>query len=130
MKRFVLGLLVAGSCIVPAMAGERLVATVTTVVPLVCEVELSGRSLVPGREDVGTLREVCNNGEGYRVIARPTGDVTGGKLVVDGREIGIETGVDVEIAVVAHASIKERTIRFVAGSMETNGELSVRIEAR
>ncbi len=129
MKVFLLGLVISAAAIAPVTAFDRHSAAVTTVVPLACEVELTGATLSPLVSAVGTTREFCNNGRGYRVIASSSGNVTGSTLIVDGREIPLQAGVDVEIATVGHAAIRERTIRFVAASQDATGRLSLRVEA-
>jgi hypothetical protein len=120
----------AAVCIAPGNANDSRMASVTTVVPLDCTVRLSDTTLVASRETVGVTSEFCNNGTGYRLIATPTGNVTGSRLIVDGREIRLEAGIDVVLASEPQAAIRERAISFVAHSDDASGELSVRVETR
>lgn len=130
MKRLILGLLASALTVAPGNANNFRIASVTTVVPLDCSVRISDTTLAADREIVGVTRELCNNGSGYSLIAMPTGNVTGSKLIVDGREIGLEAGVEVVLASEQRAAIRERTIIFVPKSQDARGELSVRVVAR
>jgi hypothetical protein len=104
----------------------------TAEVPLVCNVALQGGNAqfdANGVALLGTTTDFCNKADGYRLIARATGDVAGGRLLVDGRSFPLTANAEFELAASPTAARTGRTIHFDAGSTDGGGQLSLRIVA-
>jgi hypothetical protein len=104
----------------------------TAEVPLVCNVALQGGSAnfdANGIALLGTTTEFCNKADGYRLMARATGDVAGARLLVDGRSFPLTSNTEFELASIPSAARTGRTIHFDAGSTDGGGQLSLRIVA-
>lgn len=75
------------------------------------------------------LREFCNNGAGYRVVASYSKQLASGQLFVDGNAIALDGSGEVVVSDVSHAASTTRTIA-VAGSDKASGSIRFRIEPR
>ncbi|MBF9151513.1 hypothetical protein [Novosphingobium jiangmenense] len=105
--------------------------TITGQVPLVCRVSVddSASAMMSANGNRSVLREFCNNGAGYRVVASYSKQLSAGQLVVDGQPIALDGSGEVVISDVSHAASTARTIA-VSGSDKVAGSIRFRIEPR
>ncbi|MGV3512401.1 MAG: hypothetical protein ACO1OX_10405 [Novosphingobium sp.] len=105
--------------------------TITGQVPLVCRISVdnSASALLNANGNKSELREFCNNGAGYRVVASYGKQLAAGRLIVDGQAIALDGSGEVVISDVAHAASIVRTIA-VEGDGKTAGSIRFRIEPR
>ncbi|MGE8132307.1 hypothetical protein ACQKO5_01770 [Novosphingobium subterraneum] len=75
------------------------------------------------------LREFCNNGAGYRVVATYSKQLAAGRLIVDGRTIALDGSGEVVISDVSHAAATTRSIAIEADG-KAAGSIRFRIEPR
>lgn len=105
--------------------------TISGQVPLVCRVSVdnSASAMLSANGNKSLLREFCNNGAGYRVVASFSKQLAAGRLVVDGRTIPLNASGEVVVSDVASAASSVRTIA-VEGDAKLAGSIRFRIEPR
>lgn len=99
-------------------------------VPVICRVSIDS-PLVPdtaGRVSLGTMKEFCNNPAGYRVIVERSSLAGSAILIVDGREILLNSGQSVVVAQSARAAVAARKVELEIGTGGQAGALAFRIE--
>jgi hypothetical protein len=104
----------------PAFAGETAQRSfeIRGVVPLVCNATYDGNIAVEsdGTIDLGAVREFCNSGSGYRVVATYSGSADPGSLIVDGRAVALNASGQTTIAESAGPAILSRQLAYRPGS--------------
>lgn len=105
--------------------------TISGQVPLVCRVSVdnSASAMLSANGNKSLLREFCNNGAGYRVVASFSKQLAAGRLIVDGRTIPLNASGEVVVSDVASAASSVRTIA-VEGDAKLAGSIRFRIEPR
>ncbi|MBB4613568.1 hypothetical protein [Novosphingobium taihuense] len=105
--------------------------TISGQVPLVCRVSVdnSASVMLSANGNKSLLREFCNNGAGYRVVASYSKQLAAGRLVVDGRSIPLNASGEVLVSDVASAASSVRTIA-IEGDGKLTGSIRFRIEPR
>ncbi len=100
-------------------------------VPVVCRVnvESGAGSTLSSNQVQGTLREFCNSGAGYRVVASYSPQLASGRLIVDGRVLNLDGSGEVVISDSSHAAISARSI-VIEGTGKKGGSIRFRIEPR
>lgn len=100
-------------------------------VPLICRVSVdnSASAMLSANGNKSLLREFCNNGAGYRVVATYSRQLATGRLIVDGRTIPLNGSGEVLVSDVAYAASAVRTI-VIEGDGKLAGSLRFRIEPR
>lgn len=100
-------------------------------VPVVCRVNLeNGASTSLGSNQVqGTLREFCNSGAGYRVVAKYSPQLASGRLIIDGRVLNLDRTGEVVISDSSHAAFVARSITIDSNG-KNGGSIRFQIEPR
>lgn len=124
-----LGTVAAGGAVQASQGSASI--TITGQVPLVCRVSVdnSASAMLNANGNKSELREFCNNGAGYRVVATYSKQLAAGRLIVDGRAIALDGSGEVLISDVAHAAAKTRSIAIEANG-KAAGSIRFRIEPR
>ncbi|MDT0508327.1 hypothetical protein [Novosphingobium sp. MMS21-SN21R] len=125
---------VAGSAgMAGAVSATEAVSTINIrgTVPVVCRVSVeSGASATLSANQIqGTLREFCNSGAGYRVLASYSPQLASGKLIVDGRVFNLDGSGEIVISDSSHAAISAREI-VIDSNGKKGGSIRFRIEPR
>lgn len=117
---------------VPVNASESIASiSITGQVPVICRlsVDNSASAMFNANGNKASLREFCNNGAGYRVVASYTKQLSAGRLIVDGTVIPLNASGEVVVSDVSHASSLVRTIA-IEGDAKLAGAIRFRIEPR
>lgn len=132
-KAIVLGAVAGLAAPTGAVSASEAVTTIGIrgTVPVVCRVNLeNGASATLGSSQVrGTLREFCNSGAGYRVVAKYSPQLASGRLIVDGRVLNLDRSGEVVISDSAHAGIVARSITIDSNG-RNGGSIRFQIEPR
>lgn len=110
-----------------AMSSLRIHGTV----PVVCRVtiENGASGTVSASQARGTLREFCNNGAGYRVVASYSPQLASGRLIIDGQVLNLGTSGEVVVSDSNHAASATRSIQIESNGSK-GGSIRFRIEPR
>ncbi len=133
MRIGAIGLLSIGAFGTIAMGDSSQSITMNAVVPLVCNVGFDAGNATydaNGIAELGTTREFCNSGNGYKVYARTSGTDAGASLVVGTSRFEITNGQEILIADLSNPARTSRPIYLDAGDGNGGGSLSLRIEAK
>lgn len=105
--------------------------TISGQVPLVCRVSVdnTASAMLSANGNKAQLREFCNNGAGYKVVASFSKQISAGRLLVDGVAIPLGSNGEVVISDVSHAASTVRSIA-VEGDGKLAGSIRFRIEPR
>lgn len=105
--------------------------TISGQVPLVCRVSVdnTASAMLSANGNKAQLREFCNNGAGYRVVASFSKQISAGRLLVDGVAVPLGSDGEVVISDVSHAASTVRSIA-VEGDGKLAGSIRFRIEPR
>lgn len=105
--------------------------TISGQVPLVCRVSVDNNAsaMLSANGNKANLREFCNNGAGYRVVASFSKQISAGRLLVDGVAVPLGSDGEVVISDVSHAASTVRSIA-VEGDGKPAGSIRFRIEPR
>ena len=130
MSRYVISAL----ALVAALAPTSTFAASSTItlrgyVPVICRATFDGAP-APLKGDVvhlGTAREFCNAGSGYRVVVSYDGGADPGSLVVDGRAIELDSSGQTVIAETHTPGIQSREIAYAPGDTPISN-LNIRLE--
>lgn len=142
MKRFKLGLAVAGLCatIAPAngfapsvaVGSNQYTIAVIGYVPVICRAKVEASVIAPsaGTVSLGTLKEFCNSPGGYRVVADYSPALADARLVIDGTELPLDESGSVTVSQSDQAAIINRAVELELANDGQTGSLSFRIEPR
>lgn len=99
-------------------------------VAVVCRVSIDTAVIpdVAGRVSLGTMKEFCNNPSGYRVVVDHPAIAGPAMLIVDGREIALNSGAAVVISQSAGAAVAARKVELEVAQGGQSGTLAFRIE--
>jgi hypothetical protein len=101
-------------------------------VPLSCRVSLQGGSGEfngAGVASLGSTSEFCNSALGYQIFARAEGNVSGARIIVDGRSFPLTAGAEFAVASSNGPAVTSRAIEYDAGDTDGGGRLTLRIQA-
>lgn len=100
-------------------------------VPLVCRVSVdnTASAMLSSNGNKAELREFCNNGAGYRVVASFSKQLSAGRLLVDGVAVPLGSNGEVVVSDVSHAASTVRSIA-IEGDGKLAGSIRFRIEPR
>lgn len=100
-------------------------------VPVICHARLDANmvTLAFGEVRVGSLREFCNNPNGYEVYADFSPTLAKAKLRVDGKTVNLSASGTVRISKSNTAAIENREITLDLPKGIENGSVSFRIVA-
>ena len=100
-------------------------------VPVVCRVNVeSGASATLGSNQIqGTLREFCNSGAGYRVVAKYSPQLASGRLIIDGRILNLDDSGEVVVSDSSQAAFVARSITIDSDG-QRGGSIRFQIEPR
>ncbi|MCX7284627.1 MAG: hypothetical protein NTX28_11400 [Novosphingobium sp.] len=117
---------------VPVNATENVASiSITGQVPVICRLSVynSASAMFSVNGNKASLREFCNNGAGYRVVASYSKQLNAGRLIVDGTVIPLDASGEVVVSDVSHASSLVRSIA-IEGDAKLAGAIRFRIEPR
>lgn len=127
------GLICLGAFGTVAMGDASQSVKMNAIVLLVCNVGFDAGNASydeSGVAELGTTREFCNSGNGYKVYARTSGTDAGASLVVGSSRYEINNGTEILIADISGPARTSRPIYLDAGDGNGGGSLSLRIEAK
>lgn len=139
LRRF--ALVVAGlAAAVPAMAVTPGVAVgssqfsigIVGYVPVICRANVDTTLVAPlqGTVQLGTLREFCNNPNGYRVYADYSASLANATILVDGKPVLLHSGGSTIVSQSSAAAIDSHALALEVPAGVTDGTLTFRIEAQ
>lgn len=115
----------------PAMADPSWTSTIELrgYVPVICRATLHSAPSIrdDGVVELGSLDEFCNSGSGYRVVVDYAPGQDPGQLLVDGREVPLNSSGRTVIAQMSGPSISTRTLAYVP-SDQPIAALSIHVE--
>lgn len=99
-------------------------------VPVICRTSLESTFVSPneGKAVLGSLREFCNNPNGYAIQADYTPSFASGTIIVDGVSIPLDDTGTVEISRSGRAGIVTRSLELELPEDVEAGSLSFRIQ--
>jgi hypothetical protein len=100
-------------------------------VPVICQARVDANMVTPafGEVRVGSLREFCNNPNGYEVYADFSPSLAKAKLRVDGKTVNLSASGTVRVSKSNTAAIESREILLELPKGIQNGSVSFRIVA-
>lgn len=104
--------------------------TIGGFVPLVCRSDYTPAiSFRPdGIIDLGSVREFCNSGVGYKVVVEYTPTDAPGALILNGTEVALDRSGSTVVAVVEGPAILTRNLAYRPGSQPITS-IRVRLQA-
>lgn len=100
-------------------------------VPVICRASVEARHVAPtrGRASLGTLREFCNNPNGYEVWLDHSPGLAGAAMVLDGRRVELSSGSATLLTRSDHAAIARKDLAMDLPSDGMAGHLTIRVVA-
>lgn len=101
-------------------------------VPVICRVQVDETMVAPstGTVSLGTLKEFCNNANGFRVVADYSPALAGASLIVDGRTIALGQSGSVIVAESNQPANLTVPVELALAEGGQSGNLQFRIEPR
>ncbi|NCP11409.1 MAG: hypothetical protein GW859_05560 [Sphingomonadales bacterium] len=99
-------------------------------VPVICRASVGASMVAPaqGQVSLGALKEFCNSPNGYAIHADYSPSLADAKIIVDGREVDLDTGGSTQIVTSPHAAIMTRDVVLDLPEGVTSGTMSFRID--
>lgn len=100
-------------------------------VPVICRatVDANAAPSRPGLMQLGTMREFCNNGNGYEVWVDYSSNLAGSTLYVDGQRVNLTNQGSVRISRSNRAAVKSSALALQLANANTQGSISLRVVA-
>ncbi len=100
-------------------------------VPVICRASVETRNVTParGRAPLGTLREFCNNPNGYEVWLDHSPTLAGAAMVVDGKRVELSRGNATLLSRSGHAAVTARSLDMEMPRDGMTGHLTIRVVA-
>lgn len=100
-------------------------------VPVICRASVETRNVTPARglAPLGTLREFCNNPNGYEVWLDHSPTLAGAAMVVDGKRVELSPGDATLLSRSEHAAVTARNLDMEMPRDGMTGHLTIRIVA-
>lgn len=92
MKRWLAGVVLSIGLAPTAIAGTAVIH-ISGYVPVICHADIQSLSAMPANEEIalGTIKEFCNAGAGYQLIANHSPGQGLGKLIIDGQAVPLDS---------------------------------------
>ncbi len=100
-------------------------------VPVICRASVDARQVTParGRAPLGTLREFCNNPNGYEVWLDHSPGLAGAAMVVDGRRVEFSPGSATLLTRSDHAAVARKDLAMELPRDGMVGHIAIRVVA-
>jgi hypothetical protein len=113
----------------PAFASATSTVTISAFVPVICNATFQSAPSqgADGIEQLGSINEVCNDGQGYKVVVDYDAGVNTGFLVVDGQKIALDGSGVAQVSTSPVAAVTTQSLGYIPGSQQISN-LHVRLE--
>jgi hypothetical protein len=116
MRRLLAALILIGSPLVPASAATETIR-INAYVPVICRADFVSQPVERGGlVELGVLKEFCNSGSGYQIVADYPATADPGALVIDGQTVPLNQSGHATLATMNGPRLITQTLAYLPGS--------------